>query len=109
MVQLLEDEDVEIADVAGDEEGENLPASILENLVADRPAIDDDVDGTGLFTLAHDIATRGDRTGIGRDHCCQCCAVIGREAGEMFQLGRQVISHMTSALRHYRPNQARSL
>jgi hypothetical protein len=43
VVHLPKDCHVQIAEIAGDEEGDDLPLAIFERLVASRPALDNDM------------------------------------------------------------------
>ena len=58
VIHLAENEDVGVAQIAGDEEMDRLAAAIRELLVAAGPAFEDEVDPIGLFALADQIATR---------------------------------------------------
>ena len=58
VVHLLEDVDVEVADIAGNEEADDLPPPVRQPLVAARPAAEDQAHDLGVVALANDIAAR---------------------------------------------------
>ena len=60
VVHPVEHEDVGVAEVAGDQEGGDLPAPVRKLLVAAGPAFEDKDHAARLLALAHEIAARCD-------------------------------------------------
>jgi hypothetical protein len=60
MVHLPQNVDIEVADVAGEEEGHDLPPPVRQLLVAAGPAVEDQEDALRRFALADEVAARGD-------------------------------------------------
>jgi hypothetical protein len=58
MIHLAQDEDVHIANVAGQEESHNLTPAVLELLVAIGPAGQDQMDVLRLLAFADDVDPR---------------------------------------------------
>ena len=81
---MLEDVDVEVAEIAGNEESDDLTAAIGKRLVPACPAVDHQVDVLRLLSLADQIAARRNHAG-NLAELCQCSLVVGGQAREGFE------------------------
>jgi hypothetical protein len=84
MIHGLEDRHVKIAKVAWDEIGGNLASTIRQDLVARRPALEDEVDVIGAVAFANDVAVRGDLPSSAAG-VTQCLAIVLGECRESLQ------------------------
>src|SRR5215475_12148383 len=83
MIHLAQDEHVEIADVAGQEERHDLTPTVLELLVAAGPAVEDQVHPLRPLAFAHDIDAR-----------CKIAHALGRGSVENGMVGRRKTDEM---------------
>src|SRR3954471_13377409 len=89
MVHLAQDVDIEVAEVAGQEEGDDLAPAVLQGPVPVGPAGQDQVDGAGLLALAQDVLMRADLPHPLAGCALQHAFVVDGEPGELPQLADQ--------------------
>ena len=88
VVHLAEDGDVEVAGIAGDQEGRNLPRPIGEQFVARRPALEDEVDMVGTVTFPDDVAAGAEHADVAAQRLNRL-PLLRAESGHAFQLRQQ--------------------
>jgi hypothetical protein len=84
VVHLLEDIDIHVAKVAGKEEGDDLPLSIGELLIAAGPSVEHEMDVARLVALGHEVAAWLDDADVAGDSR-EGRLVVGGQPGECFE------------------------
>ena len=93
MVHLAQNEDVEVADVARQEERNDLAATVLELLVAAGPAVQDQVDVLRFLAFSRNVRARRKRPDTLRGRAIEHQAVRCREADEILKFANQVAQY----------------
>ena len=93
MIHLLQEEHIEVAKIAGEQERQDLAAPVLQHLVTDRPYVDDQVREFGMFAFANDVAAGRDGANIGLLQGRKYFPVVGGKADVMLKLAAQIVGH----------------
>ncbi len=92
VVHLVQDEHVHVAEVARDEERDDLPVAVLQELVAAGEAFDHEPDvGRGL--ALHDDVLVGRHLAGSPDDVVEQALVVVRKRTERLQLAREQVDH----------------
>ncbi len=95
MVHLVEDEDVQVAEVARHEQGHDLALAVRQDLVAAREAVEDEEDVLGLVALLNQILASPDLPDLDHQTVQGPTGLIG-EGLETLELACQRMLHRTA-------------
>ncbi len=96
VVHLAQDEDVLVAEIPGQEIGNDLPAAVLQHLVAAGPAVEHEVDVSGPVAFADDVLARLQRPHPAADHLIDHPAVVGGQPRISLEPQDKRIEHLYS-------------
>ena len=85
MIHAIENEEVEVAKIAGDGEVDNLPASIFERAIVAPPTFKDQVKRAWRVTFANELSPRLNRMRRLFRNALQFGAVRLGESGKLFE------------------------
>ena len=85
VVHVLEYVDIEVAEIARDEQADDLPLPVRKLLVTARPAVEHEMNETRSVAIGYEIPTRLDNADVPAD-LRECSLVLTGQSGECFQL-----------------------
>ncbi len=84
-----------VAQVAGQQVGDDLAAAVLESLVAAGPAVEDQAGLAGPVALAHDVVPRADLARALTRRPIERSPVLGGQSREILELADEKIGQGT--------------
>jgi hypothetical protein len=92
MVHLAQEEALQVADIAGDLEGHDLPPAIWQELVGARKAGEEQLAVSRMIAIAHEVLVRAeDPHPCGRS--LKCLFLLLREPTELLKMTDQRMRH----------------